>query len=737
MCDTTNVIIELMRIALIEKTELIVSLQEDEMDIFTITKKHFGETLCKYVSLSEILQEYSKYGMYYLIIPFIEEVLIICEDESVYINDVITNLPDGVFLQKTLENYHKSMLPLYERQMQMGFASLKEALLRTPITSPARKYAMVWKSYDSELFPKIADNSKKNVGIWTPCFFLDGIDGSILDHLNNEAFIGLKNAIATFRQNAPSGYHLSSKIICLKAIIERQLRCFISEIGFWYGGLIGNTFYNFLGINIDAFSQLCGAELKGLLFPQGNQRYSLLEYEKSWVQGLENLCLLAESWFGSETPSNVMALKTHIPFLYQLIDENTIAEQKLLQLFDNDDYAKVILMSCTIALAKTNDTDIRNKIRYYLEDRYCIGKKGTNIKAYLSLLDDIISYFSIYFNHIRDYIKQDGDEWLQARWTSIKAENTFQLLTTEESFVWFYQVLISNNVFLDKMRFCRSKIDGARDPMIDASDYIVLSHSLFGAVSSHIDSSPRVDAKGILRLLGLTYREDCETHEVFYPDEYYDQRTHKTLDDRFTAISPKLTYSHYAIWAKTVIKVYCQGDAIIMRELISACAKISDGFEDYKLFSEDGLNRQIRNLLDASLRQHGYSVCDQTQQGSGRNGNQPGELDIRIQRGGIPVTIYEGLVDYGASYLREHIKKAINRYNYSGCTAVYVIEFFREGNFIDKWQHATVTVREYANDLKAVDTSLNGVKMARGTCQWGEMNSADLTFIGVNCTPME
>ena len=58
-----------------------------------------------------------------------------------------------------------------------------------------------------------------------------------------------------------------------------------------------------------------------------------------------------------------------------------------------------------------------------------------------------------------------------------------------------------------------------------------------------------------------------------------------------------------------------QGEIDLTHEFISACAKIADNTASYGSFDEDGLNREIRNLLDSAIARFGYTISDQTQQG--------------------------------------------------------------------------------------------------------------------------
>ena len=99
------------------------------------------------------------------------------------------------------------------------------------------------------------------------------------------------------------------------------------------------------------------------------------------------------------------------------------------------------------------------------------------------------------------------------------------------------------------------------------------------------------------------------------------------------------------------VEDYCKNELNITQELISACSKIADNPVSYSGFDEDGLNREVRNFLDSAISRFGYSIADQTQQGLGNSKTKPSELDIRINKNGIPVAIYEGLIHNSEQYL--------------------------------------------------------------------------------------
>lgn len=169
----------------------------------------------------------------------------------------------------------------------------------------------------------------------------------------------------------------------------------------------------------------------------------------------------------------------------------------------------------------------------------------------------------------------------------------------------------------------------------------------------------------------------------------------------------------------------------LQTEFVSACAKIADNPVSYFSFDEDGLNREVRNFMDSAITRFGYTIADQTQQGL--SGTNPGELDIRISKNGIPVAIFEGLIHKDRDWLYKHISKAIGKYNQSGCKAVYVVEYSRNKGFGGFWDSASEALDKYSGiDVEEENTGLLGVRMLKGTFKW-EGQKGDFYYIGVNC----
>ena len=174
----------------------------------------------------------------------------------------------------------------------------------------------------------------------------------------------------------------------------------------------------------------------------------------------------------------------------------------------------------------------------------------------------------------------------------------------------------------------------------------------------------------------------------------------------------------------------------LLNEIVSACARIADNPVSYAELDEDGLNRELRNFLDSALTSFGYLVSDQSQQGMGNSEKRPGELDIRITKGGVPVAILEGLIHKDRQYLLEHIQKATGRYNFSGCKNVFVVEYSRNkdyGRFLASARKSLDSIQGVT--LSEFDTGLLGVRVLRGRYAWGGAYGA-LNYVGVNCARM-
>ena len=146
----------------------------------------------------------------------------------------------------------------------------------------------------------------------------------------------------------------------------------------------------------------------------------------------------------------------------------------------------------------------------------------------------------------------------------------------------------------------------------------------------------------------------------------------------------------------------------LFQAILVACEGISNNALDYQDFSENALNRQVRDTLRDRLQ--GYEVHDQTQQGTGENGQEEGSLDILIKRNGLNEAIYEGLIHDDHCWLEEHIEKATGRYNPSGCRRVYIGEYYQNQDFRRCWEN-TVEYLCTQHQGKEIETGRNGIRI--------------------------
>lgn len=173
-------------------------------------------------------------------------------------------------------------------------------------------------------------------------------------------------------------------------------------------------------------------------------------------------------------------------------------------------------------------------------------------------------------------------------------------------------------------------------------------------------------------------------------------------------------------------------DVNLEDEFRNACVKISDNPITCGNLDEDGLNRQIRDFLRSGIERFGYVITDQTQQGFGSTGADPGELDIRINKDGIPVAIYEGLIHKDKEWMFDHIDKAKGKYNQSGCRSIFMVDFSRNRRFNSYWGNTLDNLEEYEG-IEGIEanTGLNGVRLFKGTIKWQDQD-ADFYYFGVN-----
>ena len=139
----------------------------------------------------------------------------------------------------------------------------------------------------------------------------------------------------------------------------------------------------------------------------------------------------------------------------------------------------------------------------------------------------------------------------------------------------------------------------------------------------------------------------------------------------------------------------------LINDLFSACMKLQRNFI-YKDALEDQRNDYIRDILET----YGYSVKDQTRQGTSNSGKTSGEVDILIHEQGIPLTIIEALNldSFNVGYLDTHIDK-IYKYDTLGNPYNFIISYVKVkdfNGFMDKY-YKHIKKYTYPYELIGID----------------------------------
>ena len=249
----------------------------------------------------------------------------------------------------------------------------------------------------------------------------------------------------------------------------------------------------------------------------------------------------------------------------------------------------------------------------------------------------------------------------------------------------------------------------------------------------------------------VIYDEDC-TDEVFaesiafmyLEDEYADEKV-KSLDvkvedffdllpsDLYERVMEKYKSEQEAEKYRKSTEKETFKTLDLKNEIIYACAKLSDAPTLTHGLEEDGLNRLLRDYLEASLKFYNYSVQDQTQRGYSATGKKTGELDLRIiDREGFPEAICECLIHKDEKFLHEHIRKAVDNYNQIGCKNVYIICHSRNKDYKHFWE----SFKSWASNCKLVSgweeetQRYGGIRCAVGVFDcYGEKGVVN--FVGV------
>ncbi|RAT97852.1 hypothetical protein [Brevibacillus sp. Leaf182] len=142
---------------------------------------------------------------------------------------------------------------------------------------------------------------------------------------------------------------------------------------------------------------------------------------------------------------------------------------------------------------------------------------------------------------------------------------------------------------------------------------------------------------------------------------------------------------------------------IFMRDLYLACIKLQ-ARRLYVNATEDERNDFIADLLETN----GYRLKDQTRRGSSAVGKSSGEVDIYIEKNGMPFTIIEALNldSLNTNYLNTHLDK-IYSYDTAGNVFNVCLSYVKVKDFGSFWDKYCAHVKKHEYPVMLISSDMN------------------------------
>ncbi|WP_146255828.1 AlbA family DNA-binding domain-containing protein [Paenibacillus polymyxa] len=145
---------------------------------------------------------------------------------------------------------------------------------------------------------------------------------------------------------------------------------------------------------------------------------------------------------------------------------------------------------------------------------------------------------------------------------------------------------------------------------------------------------------------------------------------------------------------------------LFIRDLYLACIKLQ-ARKLYVSTTEDERNDFITDLLETN----GYRIKDQTRRGSSASGKSSGEIDIFVEKSGMPFTIIEALNldSLNTNYLDTHLDK-IYSYDTVGNAFNVCLSYVKVKDFSSFWDKYCDYVKKHEYPVMLVSSDINADK---------------------------
>ena len=440
-------------------------------------------------------------------------------------------------------------------------------------------------------------------------------------------------------------------------LISSQLKWYVSYLGMAYSRICDQSLETILNIPPMEMARMSGTEYRQQFQPFSESCEQLLYVDRDWVIHLQSLISLTNRLnFKSDMIYNGTCLSQHLPLLWQMLDEDAAGCESLIQCFKSDPlpfHGRNLLLFYR-AILHSPDADTSQRLANLLQEAYSPEKAAAE---YLNFLDDVISYFSFFFNAQKKALIPDIPEC-----SNRQSEELLEGFLNDTA-RWTYVNLLKEDTIIQHFRSHRQTVAQASNLLQVPDDAFCSASRLFYSISSHWDTYPRINIGDCSMVLGLTPPPEVGV-EFDYKPGPWDALQVENLMKRFKKIMNSLpSQKHLSLCSQIVnsIEVLHQDSSLFQRGICALQTIQRDHISDTVI--ENNLNDRYADLL---AQTYGLvNVRREDRQGACATGTNRGEVDITLYVNRQQFALIESvkLTAVDKTELSDHLGRLIVNYN--------------------------------------------------------------------------
>ena len=440
-------------------------------------------------------------------------------------------------------------------------------------------------------------------------------------------------------------------------LISSQLKWYVSYLGMAYSRICDRSLETILNTPPTEMARMSGAEYRQQFLPFSESWEQLLYVDRDWIRHLQSLISLTDRLnFNSNMLYDGTCLSQHLPLLWQLLDEDAAGCESLIQCFKSDPlpFHERNLLLFYRAILHSPDADTSQRLANLLQEAYTPAKATAE---YLNFLDDVISYFSFFFNAQKKALIPDIPGF-----SNRQSEELLEgfLNDTER---WTYVNLFKEDTIIQHFRSYRQTVAQASSLLQVPDDAFCSASQLFSSISSHWDTYPRINIDSCSRVLGLTPPPEVYA-EFDYKPGPWDAPQVENLAKRCAKIMNSLPSQKHLSRCRQIvnsIEALHQDSSLFQRGICALQTIQRDHIPDTVI--EDNLNDRYADLL---AQTYGLvNVRREDRQGASATGKNRGEVDITLYVNQQQFALIESvkLTAVDTAELTDHLGRLIVNYN--------------------------------------------------------------------------